>query len=153
MAILSPAPLARRLLALNCAPMSFVLLLIIATSACGSNGQGYVTAAGPPHETALNYLLYSNHQHQIKDAKVERLLKDSNHSHVSDTINLPLANSIWVRMRQNAIDFAKQRTDESRPTINRLLDQANVSDSCRHSLNDILDNLAKLNHWAVRSEY
>lgn len=105
-------------------------------------------------QQALNYLLFSssNNNKQPHDSKLDELLKDSNHSHVSDAINLQLANSVWKRMRQNALEFAQKRAVLARPTINRLLDQANVSSTCRQSLNDVIDHIANLDQWAVQSK-
>lgn len=106
----------------------------------------------PHHQQALNYLLFSSSLRQPHDAKLEELLKDSNHSHVSDAINLPLANSVWRKMHQNALEYAQQRADETKPTINRLLEQANVSEACKLSVNNAIDRLAKLDEWAVKSK-
>lgn len=103
-------------------------------------------------QQALNYLLFSSSLRQPHDAKLEELLKDSNHSHVSDTINLQLANSVWRKMHQNALEYAQQRADETRPTINRLLEQSNVSETCKQSINNVIDRLAKLDEWAVKSK-
>lgn len=103
-------------------------------------------------QQALNYLLFSSPSRQPHDAKLEELLKDSNHSHVSDAVNLQLANSVWRKMRQNALEFAQQRADETKPTINRLLEQSNVSAACHQSINNAIDRLAKLDEWAVKSK-
>lgn len=110
-----------------------------------------------PHPTALNYLLFSSTNHTINNnnningsIKVEELLKDSDHSHISDTINLQLANSIWDKMHDNALEYAHQRGELARPTINKLLEQANISSVCSRSINDIIDRLEKLDDWAVR---
>lgn len=103
-------------------------------------------------QQALNYLLFSSSSRQPHDLRLEGLLKDSNHSHVSDAVNLQLANSVWKKMRQNALEFAQQRADETKPTINRLLEQSNVSAVCQQSINDAIDRLAKLDEWAVRSK-
>lgn len=104
--------------------------------------------------STVNYLLFSSDTtDRNQDSKLNRLLRDSNHNHASDAINLQLANSVWSRMQQNALGFASQRAQETRPTINRLLEQANVSSECHKSINDIIDHLAKLNQWAVQSKY
>lgn len=104
----------------------------------------------PNQQRALNYLLFSSSNNKHLDAKLNDLLKDSNHSHVSDTINLQLANSVWTKMRQNALEFAQQRAKEVKPTIDRLLNEANISSHCRESLNSVLDRLSKLDAWAVQ---
>lgn len=125
-----------------------------------------------PQTTALNYLLFSGNnaattttnsrlnllkqqqEYKLNDnnnnAKLIGLLKDSNHSHVSDAIDLQLANNVWRQMRQNAADFAQQRANQAKPSINRLLDQARISSACRKSLNDIIDHIANLDQWAVQ---
>lgn len=100
---------------------------------------------------AFNYLLFES-QSKAQDVKLEELLQDSNHSHVSDAIDLHLANSVWKKMRLNALSYAQQRTSEVRPVINQLLNHANVSLSCRKSLNDVLDSLASLENWAFQSK-
>jgi len=112
-----------------------------------------IGAGNGSNEHTLNYLLFSSSTRQAHERKLEDLLKDSNHSHVSDSVNLQLATSVWKRMRQNALEFAQQRAEEAKPTINRLLQQANVSSSCRKSLNDVLNHISKLDSWAVESEY
>lgn len=102
----------------------------------------------------INYLLYSNSERSLlNETKLERLLKDSDHNHVSDTVDLTLANSVWKKMRQNALEFAQVKANQSRPTINKLLEQANVSSTCRKSLNDVIDRLANLDEWAVKSKW
>lgn len=100
---------------------------------------------------ALNYLLFSSSSRQ-HEPKLERLLVDTNHSHVSDAIDLQLANSVWKKMRQNALEFAHQKADLARPTINALLEQANISMACRQSINGTIEELANLNQWAVQSK-
>lgn len=138
-----------------------VLILILAVSSVVATG--WVQAG--EHQAALNYLLFSGGasntaaaaaaaatgQQQTK--QLQELLKDSNHSHVSDAVNLQLANDVWQRMRQNALGFAQQKTNEARPTINELFDKANVSPSCRQSINQVLDHLSRLDQWAVKSKY
>lgn len=113
------------------------------------------------HQAALNYLLFSSEKKQQQqqqqstnklddNSNLEELLKDSNHSHISDKVSLQLANSIWTKMHQNVLDFAHKRTELVRPTINKLLEQANISSVCRQSINDIIDHLEKLDDWAMR---
>lgn len=107
----------------------------------------------PHHQTALNYLLFSSktrNQRNESNSKLDELLKDTNHSHISDRISLQLANSIWSDMHQNALEYAHERGESARPTINKLLGQANVSSQCSKSINDIIDRLEKLDDWAVR---
>lgn len=108
---------------------------------------------GAPDEKALNYLLYSSSHRRPHNGKIEQLLTNSSHSHASDTVNLQLANSIWEQMRNNAVEFAKHKAQEARPTVNRLLEQANVSLSCKQSLNSALDRLANLDGWALKSKW
>lgn len=133
-----------------------VVLTVLVTVACK-----LALATGveeQPQQRALNYLLFSSPSEQNQpraslapaDQRLDRLLRDANHSHISDRVTLHLANSVWSKMRQNALDFARQRTEQSRPAINRLLEQANVSSNCKRSLNDIIDHLAKLDDWAVQ---
>lgn len=111
-----------------------------------------------PSQVAPNYLLFSTAaetraQQGANDSKLEELLKDSNHSHVSDAIDLQLANSVWGKMRTNALKFVQQRAEQSRPSINRLLAQANLSSACNQSLNDIISHIAQLDQWAVQSKF
>lgn len=101
---------------------------------------------------ALNYLLFSAAIKGNQNKTLTNLLQDSNHSHVSNAINLELANLAWSKMRLNALDYAQQRISEARPAINQLLEQANISSSCHRSLNDILNSLARLDDWAVKSK-
>lgn len=115
-----------------------------------------VISASPQDQSRssyLNYLLHARkqpaeetHEDQVK---LERLLKDTNHSHAGDAVNLQLANSIWQRMHANALSFAQESAQNARPAINRLLEQAHVSTQCKQSLNDLLDHLARLDQWAV----
>lgn len=85
-----------------------------------------------------------------QESEIERLLKDSNHSHVSDRVNISLANSIWQRMRLNALLYAQDRTRQVRPEMNRLLEMARVSSACNRSLNHLLDHIGTLDDWAMR---
>lgn len=143
---------------------SFTCLIVaVATLSCvalaAANGP---TSRATPQSLgghqALNYLMFASSETarpataNDDDFRLQNLLKDSNHSHVSDAINLQLANTVWQRMRQNALNFAQQRTEEARPTINRLLEQANVGLACKQSLNSALDHLSKLDQWAVQSK-
>lgn len=144
---------------------SFSLLILIVilgmsnTKLTTTNSNQLVVAqnlSNPEHRQALNYLLFSSskrhHQQQAYDLKLERLLKDSNHSHVSDVIDLQLANKVWKKMQQNALEFAQQRAEEARPTINLLLEQANISTTCHQAINGAIDRLAKLDQWAMQSK-
>lgn len=100
----------------------------------------------------LNYLLYHKKQQQVStidQLKLEKLLKDTNHSHVSDTVSPQLADSIWKQMHLNALNFAQDSAQQARPSINQLLDQSGVGSQCKQSINDILDHLASLDEWAV----
>lgn len=151
--------------------LSFLLSIPFVVIICMliSNSFAVATNLSPPnqlesqnlstteHRQALNYLLFSSssskQQPQAYDSKLDRLLKDSNHSHVSDEIDLQFANNVWKKMRQNALEFAKQRADEARPTINMLLEQANISTNCRQAINGAIDRLAKLDQWAMQSKY
>lgn len=116
-----------------------------------------VVAASPPlnstHQNAINYLLYSSQQANQSDTKLTDLLADVNHNHAGETVNLQFANSVWSMMHQNALDFASQRAQEARPSINRLLEEARVSASCKSSLNQVLDGIARLDSWALQSEF
>lgn len=102
--------------------------------------------------SALNYLLFSSAPKGDQDDKLFHLLQDSNHSHVSDAVNLQLANLAWKKMHLNVLEYAQLRISEARPTINRLLAQANVSSNCNRSLNAILDSIGRLDDWAVQSK-
>lgn len=140
-----------------------VLLLLVGASIWPASGAANAprgahkpaqsTSNEAHQQQALNYLLFASPSRQPHDAKLEELLKDSNHSHVSDAVNLQLANSVWRKMRQNALEFAQQRADETKPTINRLLEQSNVSAACHQSINNAIDRLAKLDEWAVKSKF
>lgn len=143
---------------------SFYLILIIivgmsTTNLADNNPHQLVGAqnlSNSQHRQALNYLLFSSsrqhQQQQANDLKLDRLLKDSNHSHVSDAIDLQLANKVWKKMQQNALEFAQQRAEEARPTINMLLEQANISTTCNRAINGAIDRLAKLDQWAMESK-
>lgn len=135
--------------------INYSALLQLASGAANNAREQYKSSplVAGSHQHALNYLLFSSLSRPTQDAKLEELLKDSNHSHVSDTVNLQLANSVWKKMRQNALEFAQQRADETKPAINRLLEQSNVSFACQQSINDAIDQLAKLDEWAVKSKY
>lgn len=146
--------------------ISFVVMIsmlisnsfVVATNLSPRNQLESQNFSTSEHRQALNYLLFSSisskqQQSQAYDSKLDRLLKDSNHSHVSDEIDLQFANNVWKKMRQNALEFAQQRADEARPTINMLLEQANISTTCRQAINGAIDRLAKLDQWAMQSKF
>lgn len=130
------------------------LLALIFSSTQQTNSQALAST-----EYVQNYLLYTANKHsesssdKNKEAQqqleINRLLKDTNHSHVSDAVDLKLANLVWSRMRQHALSYARDNARAARPTINALLERAQVSQACSSSLNGILDHLAQLDQWAV----
>lgn len=100
-------------------------------------------------QAASNYLLFYSKKHQVDD-NLSKLLKDTNHNHVSDTVNISLANSVWRLMHENALDYAQQRAALIRPTASRLFEDAQVSEPCRQALSGMIDHLARLDKWAVQ---
>lgn len=127
--------------------ISFTCLLILTIvpsrlSATSQNDQHYYFGSS-------NYLLFSADSAAIDD-RLGELLKDQNHNHVSDRVNISLANSIWRKMHSNALEYARQRAELVRPSANQLFDRAEVSATCRKSLNDMIDHVAKLDRWAVQ---
>lgn len=150
-----------RWLAPSTATSSFVLTVLLSVSCLTIIGTVAISPVTNDHhigqhEVALNYLLYSSPNRQerrINDSKLEELLKDSNHSHVSDAVDLERAKSVWSMMRQNAKEFAALRAHEAKPTIDRLLKQANVSSECSQSLNGVIEHIVNLDRWAVESKF
>ena len=124
----------------------------VSPTAVNTNQQQHQQLQQRHQSNYLNYLLYHKKQQQVSSVdqlKLEKLLKDTNHSHVSDTISLQLADSIWKQMHDNALNFAQDSAQQARPSINQILDQSGVGLQCKHSINDILDHLAQLDEWAV----
>lgn len=109
----------------------------------------------------LNYLLFSSQNNNqtttlLKSAlnnshqNLETLLKDSEHNHASDKVDLQVANLVWRKMHQNALDYAQERIKQARPTLDRFMSNSNISSSCSKSLNDIIDHIGNLEQWAVQ---
>lgn len=121
---------------------SFICLLVLLSLT--------LVEAAERSRASSNYLLFSSLRPTSLDTKLSELLQDDNHNHVSDTVNLSLANSVWRLMHDNALEFARQRVELVRPSAIRLLDRAQVSEPCRKSLSDTLDHLGRLETWAVQ---
>lgn len=120
------------------------ILLLLSLSVC--------SCTGDESAAATNYLLYSNPL-RVPDAQLDDLLRDSNHSHVSDAVSLKLAQSVWTKMRQNALRFAQDRARQIRPAVRKLIEAAEISAGCSQSIEQALDHLANLDYWAVQSKY
>lgn len=139
-----------------CLAVGLILTISASSFASATPTRSAVPKAEGTDHRALNYLLFSSSTSrqagEADERKLEELLKDANHSHVSDAVSLPLANSVWKRMHQNALEFAQQRAHEARPAINQLLVSANVSSTCYQSLNDVMEHLTQLDMWAVQSK-
>lgn len=127
--------------------------LSISTSVQQQQQQQQLNTTRKDNRVALNYLLFSsNSKNKQQDSKLNELLMDNKHNHVSDAVNIQLANSVWYKMHKNVQEFARQRTLEARPVINRFLEDANVTLSCRKSLNSVLDRIDQLDNWAMESK-
>jgi hypothetical protein len=112
-----------------------------------------------PPTAALNYLLYNptltDRRRQDTNtttmtADEANLLKDVNHDHTSDKIDLQLARGIWKRMHANALEFVRFKTNEAKPVIERFLQVSGVSPACKQSINDVLEHIGQLDEWAMR---
>lgn len=110
-----------------------------------------VDAANVNQNTAVNILLFKdNEQHQKDDSVLKKLLTDTSHSHMSDVVDINLANSVWKKMNENALKFAQLKAKQSKPIIEEFLIQANVSNECNQSVNNVIDQAAMLTDWAVQ---
>lgn len=127
----------------------YILLLLVVIII---NSTQALASTAPSSSSYLNFMLFARNTTTTttpEELKLERLLKDTNHSHVSDTVDLKLANLVWTRMGEQAREFARLNAQAARPTINLLLERAHVSSACKQSLNGLLDHLAQLDQWAV----
>lgn len=129
-----------------------------------SAGQQQAYNSSSTHlKSNLNYLLFTSNSeaspsspsssNKQQDSKIKELLRDHKHNHMSDSVNIGLANSIWFKLRKNVQEYARQRTLEARPVINKLLEDANVTLSCKISLNNVLNRIDQLDSWAMESKY
>lgn len=113
------------------------------------------SAATTGNKAISSYLLYSSPSSLLPEKsseqiKLEKLLKDTNHNHASDTISLKLANDVWARMHQRVESYAHDRAELVRPSVEELMGRASVGRACRQSILTTIDHLAKLDEWAVR---
>lgn len=111
---------------------------------------------------ALNYLMYQStgttttpsqegaNSSTSSEDFIKSLLKDVNHDHTSDRIDLKLATNIWKRMHQNALEFAQVKTNQARPIVDQFLQVAGVSAKCRAAIGATMDHLGRLDGWAMK---
>lgn len=91
----------------------------------------------------------SKHQSELAQ-RVLGIVKNSSHSHDNDLIDIETTGFAWHLMEQQAFKYARHRIDRIKPMMSQLLVEANVSSSCRSSIDSWLDGFMKLDRWATR---
>lgn len=132
----------------SCCALLSLALILLQFLQIQSNAQTAIQS-----NNAINIFMFPNqlqHKQDKDDFQIKQLLTNTSHDHMSDTVSVELANSIWKKMEQNALKFAQSKAKQSKPIIDEFLNQANVSNSCKQSLNDVIDRAASLTQWAVQ---
>lgn len=129
--------------------VSFVLVALQHVSTSLEIAQSAVQQQQQPM-AASNLLLYKSNLVKPDADLIELLRNGPNHNHNDDKVSLHQVNLVWRLMRQNALEFARDRVQLLRPQVEKLLSQTNISLDCSKSLGGMLDRVAKLDAWAFQ---
>lgn len=91
---------------------------------------------------------YRNYLNELGN-KTLAIVRNSSHTHDNDLIDMEVARYAWHLMEKQSLLYVKNRINTFRPIVSELLLDSKVSQECQKSINNWLDNLLELNHWAT----
>jgi len=119
------------------------------------------TQASPPVEHLLStnqtrqfdltnstHLILIENSTHLSELELNKALKNVNHTHDNNLVGLDLASFAWFKMEQEYERHIQTRINRSRPLIEQLLRESEVSSDCQVAISHWLDHLFHLGRWA-----
>lgn len=82
-------------------------------------------------------------------AHVLSLVRNREHSHDNDLVDLEATRYAWSLMEKQARLYMRNRVASFKPLVDELLDETQVSSECSSAIKLWLNDLIDLKHWAV----